>query len=203
MENTNKIKFSKPENSIARLFIPSVFFWGSGLLKDTITFASVCLFASAYSIILIQRKDFAKNIFLLIVASLLLVKIKPYIFFALIPGSILWFGGVQLSAVKNSLVKGLSTPFLIAFSLVSGYFMLSLMSVFLGDYALETVLDKAIVTQQDLKSEIYGGSSFDIGDFDPTVQGILSKLPIAINAALFHMKKFRNLWDWVILPLPL
>ena len=174
------------ELAYALLFIPSVFFWGSGLLKDTITFASVCLFASAYSIILIQRKDFTKNIFLLIVASFLLVKIKPYIFFALIPGSILWFGGVQLSAVKNSLVKGLSTPFLIAFSLVSGYFMLSLMSVFLGDYALETVLDKAIVTQQDLKSEIYGGSSFDIGDFDPTVQGILSKLPIAINAALFR-----------------
>lgn len=174
------------ELAYALLFIPSVFFWGSGLLKDTITFASVCLFASSYSILLIQRKEIAKNIFLLIVASILLVKIKPYIFFALIPGSILWFGGIQLSAVKNSLVKGLSTPFLILFSLISGYFMLSLMSVFLGDYTLENVLDKAIVTQQDLKSEIYGGSSFDIGDFDPTVQGILSKLPLAINAALFR-----------------
>src|SRR5204863_2986975 len=43
------------EFAIALLFIPSVFFWGSGLLKDTITFSSVCLFASSYSIIMTQK----------------------------------------------------------------------------------------------------------------------------------------------------
>jgi len=56
----------------------------------------------------------------------------------------------------------------------------------LGDYALEKVLNKAVVSQQDLKRDEYGGSSFDIGDFDPTVSGVLKKAPQAINATLFR-----------------
>ncbi len=174
------------EFAFALFFIPSVFFWGSGLLKDTITFSSVCLFASSYSIIMTQKKDFTKNIIFLIISSALLIWIKPYIFFALLPGSILWYGGIQLFRVDNKLVKGFTTPFLIIVSMLSGYIMLRLMSGFLGDYSLDNVLDKAKLTQMDLKSEYYQGSSFDIGDFDPTVGGILSKMPLAINAALFR-----------------
>lgn len=170
----------------ALFFVPSVFFWGSGLLKDTITFSAVCLFASSYSIIMIQKRNYISNFFWMTLASLLLIWIKPYIFFALLPGTILWFGGTQLSKMENKLVKSLTTPFLISVSLVAGYFMLKLMSTFLGDYSLENVLDKALVTQQDLKNERYQGNSFDIGDFDPTVSGILSKMPAAINAALFR-----------------
>ena len=60
------------------------------------------------------------------------------------------------------------------------------MSGFLGDYSLEKVLDKAVITNMDLKSEHYQGASFDIGDFDNSISGILSKLPAAINAALFR-----------------
>lgn len=178
-------KLSK-EFAIALLFIPSVIFWGSGLLKDTITFASVCLFASSFSILMTRRENIIKNIFLLIISSLLLIWIKPYIFFALLPGSILWYGGIQVFRVNNRLVKSLSTPFLITISLLSGYMMLNLMSGFLGEYSLEKVLDKAVLTQNDLKSDYYQGSSFDIGNFDATVTGILSKMPSAINAALFR-----------------
>lgn len=178
-------KLSK-EFAIALLFIPSVFFWGSGLLKDTITFASICLFASSFSILVTRKENIIKNILLLIISSLLLIWIKPYIFFALLPGSILWFGGIQIFRVNNHLVKSLTTPLLITISLLSGYFMLNMMSGFLGEYSLENVLDKAVLTQNDLKSEYYQGSSFDIGNFDPTVAGILSRMPSAINAALFR-----------------
>jgi hypothetical protein len=115
-----------------------------------------------------------------------LVRIKPYIFFALLPGSILWYGGMQVFRVDNPLVKSLTTPLLIIISLISGYFMLNMMSGVLGDYSLDNVLNKAVITQMDLKSEYYMGSSFDIGEFDPTVGGILSKMPAAINAALFR-----------------
>src|SRR5204863_6610418 len=75
---------------------------------------------------------------------------------------------------------------LITISLLSGYLMLRLMSGFLGEYSLENVLDKAVLTQNDLKSDYYQGSSFDIGSFDATVTGIISKMPSAINAALFR-----------------
>ena len=176
----------RKEFAIALLFIPSVFFWGSGLLKDTITFSCVCLFASSYSLILTRKKDYVKNSIFILISSALLIWIKPYIFFALMPGSILWYGGIQIFRVKNNLVQSLTTPFLIIVSLLCGYLMLNLMSNVLGEYSIDNVIDKAAISQNDLKSDYYQGSSFDIGSFDPTVAGILSKMPAAINAALFR-----------------
>ena len=183
VEEFPKLEF---EFAVALLFIPSVFFWGSGLLKDTITFSAVCLFSSSYFIILTKKRNFIRNILYIVISSMLLIWIKPYIFFALLPGSFLWYGGIQLEKVKNNLIKSLSTPFLIIFSLISGYFMLDVMSGFLGDYSLENVLDKAVITQMDLMSYHYQGSAYDIGDFEPTIRGIFSKMPAAINAALFR-----------------
>ena len=64
--------------------------------------------------------------------------------------------------------------------------MLISMGQVLGDYAVESVLEKAVVTNQDLKADYYGGNSFDIGDFEPTVPSMLAKAPIAITAAIYR-----------------
>ena len=71
-------------------------------------------------------------------------------------------------------------------AVVGGYFMLISMGQVLGDYAVESVLEKAVVTNQDLKADYYGGNSFDIGDFEPTVPSMLAKAPIAITAAIYR-----------------
>ena len=172
--------------AIAMFFIPSVVFWGSGILKDSITLAAVALFVSSVHKIIKLRSQIFKNIILGIIASFLLLKIKPYIFFALLPGTIIWFAGLNLSKVENKLLKASFAPMFIFISLITGYFVLGVIGNSLGDYRVDNVLNKAVTTQQDLKQDYYGGSSFDIGDFDPTIGGILGKAPVAINAALFR-----------------
>ncbi len=167
-------------------YIPSVVFWGSGILKDSITFAAVALFISSFHQIIKLKKSYTRNIFFMIVASFLLIKIKPYIFFALMPGTVMWAVGIMLSSIENKLLKTVITPMFIIVSIGIGYLMLNLIGNSLGDYRVDNVLSKAVVTQQDLKQDYYGGSSFDIGDFDPTVSGILGKAPLAIVAALFR-----------------
>jgi hypothetical protein len=174
------------EFAISLFFVPSLFFWGSGLLKDTITFAAVALFTSSFYYMVVKKERVARNLWYLVFASFLLIKIKPYILFALLPGSLLWFSGVRLSKIDNKLLRLYLGPVLTFIALVSVFIMLKLMSSFLGEYTLGNVLNKAVVTQQDLKAEYYQGSSFDIGDFDATIPGILSKMPAAINAALFR-----------------
>ena len=64
--------------------------------------------------------------------------------------------------------------------------MLDNLSNQLGEYSLEKVLDKAVVTQEDLKADYYHGNSFDLGDIEPTIPSMLSKAHLAINAALFR-----------------
>ncbi|MEO8085519.1 MAG: hypothetical protein ABI763_01795 [Bacteroidota bacterium] len=172
--------------AIAVFFIPSVVFWGSGILKDSITFASVALFVSAFHSIIKIRHRIIMNTFFMFISSFLLIKIKPYIFFALLPGTIIWITGFYLGQVQNKLLKASIAPLFILISVATGYFVLGAIGNSLGDYRVDNVLNKAVSTQQDLKQDYYGGSSFDIGDFDPTISGILSKAPIAINAALFR-----------------
>lgn len=104
----------------------------------------------------------------------------------MLPGSILWLVGFQLSKMINPLVRASIAPILVVISGLSGYFMLRVMGETLGEYSVNRVIDKAFVTNQDLKQDYYQGASFDIGDFDPTIPGMIGKAPAAINAALFR-----------------
>ncbi len=172
--------------AISMFFIPSVVFWGSGILKDSITFAAVALFISSFHAILKLKKNVLRNAVFILFASFLLIKIKPYILFALLPGTIVWIAGLFLGKIENKLLKATIAPMFVLISIGTGYFVLGAIGNSLGEYRIDNVLNKAVTTQQDLKQDYYGGSSFDIGDFDPTISGILGKAPKAINAALFR-----------------
>jgi hypothetical protein len=52
--------------------------------------------------------------------------------------------------------------------------------------SLDSVVEKAVLTQYDLKQEYYGGNRFDIGDIEPTFGGMVKKAPDAIAAGLFR-----------------
>lgn len=174
------------------LFIPSVVFWGSGILKDTYTYAFVGIFT--YSIwkyfILKDRK--LKYIIAVIITSTLIILIKPYIFLALMPGSIIWLGFNRLQRIRNPFWRAASIPIVFAVFGMIIVFALSFLNEYLGEYSLDNVLNKAVKTQQDLiRGEQYGGNNFDIGKFDATVSGILLKIPVAINLALFRP----YIWD--------
>ncbi len=169
------------------LFIPSVAFWGSGILKDTFTFTAVCWMTYSVYNLLIARTNLFWNIIYLIVAAWMLITIKPYIFVALLPGTVIWVVFKRIQGVENPVVRILVAPILMMVGVVGASFIFSQTSSSLGDYGdMDTMLEKAVVTQNDLKQEYYGGNTFDIGSFDPSVSGVLSKAPIAIFSGLFR-----------------
>ena len=174
------------ELAIAVLFIPSVFFWGSGLLKDTITLCAIGFFIYSFYKAFIKRESLLKHGITIFLSAYVILTIKPYIFFALLPGALLWVGGSVVEKVQGSFVKFIVTPILLSASLGAGYLMLDSLGDKLGNYRLDTVLERAVIVQQDLKADYYYGNSFDIGDFEATIPSILSKAPAAINAALFR-----------------
>ncbi|MFM7079028.1 MAG: hypothetical protein ACKOYC_04465 [Bacteroidota bacterium] len=174
------------EMAISTLFIPSVFFWGSGLLKDTITLSCIGFYTYSFYMIFIKREKIFSNAFVIFIASYLILMIKPYIIFALLPGSIIWIVNKYVIDIKNTVIKYLTGPFLLLVGVGGGYLLLANMSDLLGVYSLESVLDRAVVTNTDLKADYYKGNSVDIGDFEATVPSMLSKAPAAINLALFR-----------------
>ncbi len=176
----------KKELAISILFIPSVVFWGSGLLKDTVTMACIGWYAFYFHKLVVRFEFKTANVVGVIISAFLLVALKPYILFAMLPGSIIWASYEKLSNINNQAIKFLVAPILIAGGVGGGFYVLSNMGDTLGVYSLDTVLDRAVIVQKDLRRDYYGGNSFDIGEFDASIGSVLSKMPLAINAALFR-----------------
>jgi len=176
----------KKEMAIAVLFIPSVFFWSSGVLKDTITMSAIGYYTYAFYQIFIVRDKIIGNLFTMFLSVFLIMSIKPYIAFALLPGSLIWLVNKFIFSLKNQVVKNMIGPFMLIIAIGGGYLILNSLKGLLGIYSVDQVLERAVISNQDLKADYYGGNSFDIGDFDPTVSSMLSKAPAAINAAIFR-----------------
>lgn len=181
----------KKQMAIACLFIPSCVFWGSGIMKDSITLSAVGWFTYAFYFTFIKKQFSFYNILYLVISSFIILAIKPYIFFALLPGAILWLSNNQLKKINHKFIRALVAPIFISAGLLGGYFALDKMGDSLGQYQLDNVLEKASVTQKDMKAEYYGGKTFDIGEFDGSIEGVVSKAPVAIFAGIFRP----GIWD--------
>ena len=83
-----------PENyqnlAIAILFLPSVFFWGSGLFKDTITFGSLAMLTYASYYIFIKKKQSLILWIILFISIYTIVQIKVYIILCFLFPLIIW-----------------------------------------------------------------------------------------------------------------
>ena len=189
-----QFEYLHKQMAIAILYIPSVVFWGSGILKDSITIAAVGWFTWAFYFCIIQKRYRFKYILAVILSSYFLLALKPYIFFALIPGSLIWASNDFSKRIHNMYLRFLFTPLLICLGLGGAYLILSSMNEALGLYSLDNVFERAVIVQQDQKQAYYGGNSFDIGDFEPTLPSMLSKTHLALEAAFYrpHIWEARN-----------
>lgn len=172
--------------AIAFFFVPSVFFWGSGLLKDTITFSAVGYFFHGFYYAFIKKKKLFPNLVAIYLSVAVILSIKPYIFIGLLPGALIWIIRHYTSRIQGTFIRGVTFPTILFVGFLSGYLLLIVLGDELGKYSLDKILQEAATTNFDLKQNYYRGNSFDIGHVDPTINGMLSKTLPALNAALFR-----------------
>jgi len=169
------------------LFMPSVVFWGSAILKDTITFSAVCWWVHAVDEVFFKRRHVLSKVAVMIVSALMIILIKPYIFMVLLTATLLWLFYFRLVGIRNSIVKFVLLPISLVLFVGSTLFILSKLEGALGQFSLDNAIHSIEVTQADMvRSEQYGSNSFDVGQFDGTWWGVLSKFPAATNATLFR-----------------
>ena len=168
------------------LYIPSVIFWGSGIMKDSITFSASCFYVHGFYWFFTQKRFNLKYLMAMLIGAYFLANIKPYILFALLPGSMLWFVTLRVNKIKSMFLKVMFTPTLIALGLVLGITVLEQLGNSLGQYSVDKVIGTASGAQQDLKQSYYGGNTFDIGDYDASIGGLMSVADKAIFATLFR-----------------
>jgi hypothetical protein len=92
-----------------------------------------------------------------------------------------------LQKLKDKFLKVILAPVIIVVGMIAGFFTWTLTNGSLGDYSsIDNMLKLASEKSTDLKQSYYEGNSFDIGEYDPTISGVLSKFPIATITGLFR-----------------
>jgi hypothetical protein len=173
--------------AIGFLFMPSAVFWGSSILKDTYTFSVVCLWAHAVDEIFFKRRNYITRSILLLFSAFIMVLIKPYIFMVLLPCTLAWISYFRVVRIRSMLVKFVVLPIAATLALGGSFFILNRLSGALDKFALGSALETIEATHRDLSDEKqYGTNRFELGRFDGTWQGLVSKFPVATNAALFR-----------------
>lgn len=173
--------------AMAFLFVPSVVFWGAAIMKDTFTFTGVCMFVHYADAWLNKGRRGVGVLFGMLGGAFLLLTLKPYILMAILPFVLLWRYHARILAIRNKLIRFLVLPFGLA--LLGGGVVgtLRVLGDRLDKFSLDGVLTTIVVTKNDmLREEEYGTNSFDIGEIEANWWSVASKVPVAVNAALFR-----------------
>ncbi len=173
--------------AIAILFIPSCLFWGSGLMKDGFTYsATLWLLYSAINIAL-YRKNILINLLLIVTNAYIIISIKPYIFIALMPAVLMLLLFSSVKAIHSRLLRYVIVPVATLLIVGGGFYLYAALSTSLGKYGnFDEALEKSAVSRDDFtQNQTYSQNYYDIGSFDPTIQGIASKAHLALLYGLF------------------
>jgi hypothetical protein len=182
--------------AVAAFFIPSVFFWGSGLLKDTVTLAGVGVITYTLKRMLIDHEFRISSILLFIITAYIIFSVKKYILLCFLPAAILWVYLSNLSRVRSLVLRGLLVPFILLIIAASGYWAVQRLGADDERYALSKIPQTVRITAYDIGfyTGRGAGSAYTLGELDGTFSGMIMKAPQAINVALFrpYLWEIRN-----------
>lgn len=170
------------------LFMPSLVFWGGGIMKDSFMLGATCWGAYSFFYVFIARKKIFWNICFLVLNVVMILNCKPYLLISLIPGFLFWINYSYLKNIKNTIIRVLVFPALILIFIGSGALIFNSLSNSMGVYgSLEETIKKAQITQDDLLREYhYGGNNYKLDRIDGSISGLLRSAPLATFTAIFR-----------------
>lgn len=178
------------ELAIAVLFMPSVFFWGSGILKDSITLGLLGLLLYAIQAVFKRREYILFMIPAMLFAATFIFYIKPYILISFVPLATFWLGITYLQKIGSPLARTAFAPIVIGVFLIIGFQATQAISEQTERYAFDRLFDTVNAVTRDLSSDFYyaegRGSRYDIGVIDASPLGLLLKFPEALSYAFIR-----------------
>lgn len=172
----------------ATLFVPSVFFWGSGLLKDTLTLSALGMATYYFYKIFVQKRVGLWSFIMLAFSIVLIFAIKKYIVICFLPAVILWLMLKNVSNFNSLMFKILMTPIILVIGGIAAYYAVVKVGQSDQRYRVDQIAETARVTAYDIayQSGRDAGSKYTLGELDGTFSGLLKLAPQAINVSLFR-----------------
>ncbi|MGB3089974.1 MAG: hypothetical protein WBB20_08410, partial [Chitinophagaceae bacterium] len=162
----------KNEIALAAIFIPSVTFWSSGLLKDPICFGAIGFILYGMLNIFVKKVKFASSILLIILCGLLIYNIKVYILLTLIMAITIWRFAEVNKLIKDSNLRTIFSLLTLVISVTIAIFLLNYFTSqeAAQSYKLDTLLEKSEKQRSALESvKVEGNSGFKINSSNPVM----------------------------------
>ena len=176
------------ELAIAVFFLPSVFFWGSGLLKDSLCLGALGWLFYAFYRGAIERKSVLRCAIMGTGAVGVIFAMKTYILLAFMPPALLWVFNESTRGIQSKALRLAAKPlFLSVGLLVSGYAFVQI-SAADARFDVEKIGAQSKLTAEYLQgvSKTEQGSGYNIGEQDGTLGGMAKLAPQALVVALFR-----------------
>jgi hypothetical protein len=142
-----------------------------------------------FYLIFFENKKIIKNSALALTFLYIIYIIKSYIVMAFLPAILLWGVGLLSYKIKDTRLILFVRYFLYA-SAIGGIVVVGgkLEAEMFGEYNIESVANKSFTTRDYLYrvSNETDGSGYTLGDFDPTILGMLQQAPAGVNVTLFR-----------------
>ncbi|NBV13790.1 MAG: hypothetical protein EBS07_06950 [Sphingobacteriia bacterium] len=191
------------ELALSFLFLPSVLCWSSGWYKEPIAMGALGWMWAGFLQLSSNRKGLLFYGFIVLLFAGLLIKVKAYLFLVTLPFMaiiFIWEVTQILPNRKKAVIRLIG--FTAGIFLVTG--LLILVTKAYPQFAVEFLLESIVANREELLyTHAYyrqqEGSRFDIGDFDPTWEGVLAKFPLALFAGLFR-PAFFDFGAWITIP---
>lgn len=173
----------------AILFLPSMCFWSTGIMKDSLVIGGLGLFVNGvYNSIIKKEKKILRSIFFILLGAWLMQSIKKYVLVAILPATVVWVFFMYKEKISNVTLRKIAGPLFFVVGALGGVVLLQQLGSVFSEYSFEGFMEEAAQTQWWLKlsTERDGGTGYDLGTLDPSLGGLLRVFPLAVNVALFR-----------------
>lgn len=172
----------------AVFYVPSLFFWGSGLLKDTLCVGALgWLFYALYRGA-IQRQALVKCAIIGLIAAYAIISIKVYILLCFLPAALLWVFNETNAQIKNQTLRLVARPLFLAVGGALAFYAATNLTKGDSKYDVDNIGERGKITadylyQQSVKQE---GSGYSLGELDGSIGSMVKLAPQAIGTSLFR-----------------
>ncbi len=176
------------ELAVAVFFLPSVFFWGSGLLKDSLCLGGLgWLFYSFYRGA-IEKKNILRCVIIGLIAIRVIASMKVYILLAFVPPAALWVFNENTAQIRSVAVRWMARPILLLGGSFVAIYAMGQIAAADARFNIDKIGAQSKLTATYLQgvSKQENGSGYNIGEQDGTIAGMAKLAPQAVVVALFR-----------------
>jgi hypothetical protein len=172
--------------AIAVFFLPSVFFWGSGLMKDSVCIGALGWTFYGFYYATIAKRSILFSATLGVLGAYVLLSVKVYILLSFLPPALLWVFNENSRRIKSATLRTFMKPFFIILGLGAGYIGATRLTSGDNKYDVNKIGERTKINSEYLTSQVANGSAYNIGSFDGSLGSMVRVAPQAIIVSIFR-----------------